>query len=89
MEVVKEKRWLFEQSTEVKKKIINSDWDEVQKFKYKKIVGFEWRYKELLWSVEVVKEKRWVFEQSIEVKKIMVSETNCGSSNEKKIMGSE
>ena len=35
--------------------------------------------------MEVGKEKRWLFKRSIEVDiKIMVSETNCGSSNEKK-----
>ena len=47
-------------------------------------MGYEYRYKELLWSVEVVKEKRWVFKRSMEVqKKIIVSETNCRSSNKK------
>ena len=40
--------------------------DEVWKFE-KKIMGSEWRYKEVLRSMEVVKEKRWVFERSLEV----------------------
>ena len=46
MEGVKEKRWVFEQSLEVKKKIIASE------TKYgssnKKIMGTEQRYKEML-----------------------------------------
>ena len=51
----------------------------------KKIMGSEWRFKELSWSMEVVKEKWWVFERSLEDEnKITASKTKYGSSNKKK-----